>query len=62
MLPGFFVGTYLKINLSAPGGVTRVAGFSIDLFLIRCIMSRREMLTYCVYAPLPRRPMPCQEP
>ena len=38
--------TYLKNNLSAPGGV----------------MSRREMLTYCVYAPLPRRPMPCQEP
>ena len=38
--------TDLKINLSAPGGVTK----------------RLKMLTYDGYAPLPRPFVPCQEP
>ncbi|MDJ0802926.1 MAG: hypothetical protein QNI97_08635 [Desulfobacterales bacterium] len=32
--------TYLKKNLSAPGGVPRVAGFSICFFVIQCIVNR----------------------
>ncbi len=31
--------TDLKNNLNAPGGVTRVAGFSIDFVFSRCIVS-----------------------
>ncbi len=56
------IRTYLKKNLSAPGGVPRIAGFSICFFIIQCIVNRLKMLTYYVYAPLSRRLTPCQEP
>ena len=46
LTPRELTRTYLKNNLSAPGGV----------------VSRLKMLTYFVYAALFRRFTPCQKP